>query len=969
VGLTAPSREATTLLRRGAGVLAVIAGVVVVTLAAGSLLMYRQRDAVIQEAVGFVDAVADFRTSQIERWLAERRGDALVASRDQVLARAIEHAPAADLEQAARARMALISTSYGYEAIVAVDRQGARRLGVGSDVDLAAGGLAARAQEAMTTGRLQIVGPRRLGGERLAVDLVVPLLADSGGDWRCVGALVLRVDPTGVFAEILGVSAGASRSGELALVARTDGETLFIHPKRRGTKQPWLAAAPPGGPRTAEALVARGATDLSSAIDDAGEAVIAAGRPIRGLDAHFVGHIASHELLGTARRALFLTVGLLGVLFLAAGLFARHRWTRRTRSALLANEEKFKIIFETMQDAYLLAKLEGEILMVNPAAVRMLGYESEAHLVGKSMQTDIFVYPEDRASLKQRLATEPDGVLGHKATFRRADGGHLIVEGNVRLVRDEQGAPFAIEGVVRDMTAHYQIRNDLIAARQAAETATQTKAQFLANMSHEIRTPLNAIVGLGHLLRRAQLPAAERDRVDKIQASARMLLGIVEDVLDFSRIEAGKLQLESTPFDLDRVLADVAGVLSIQAAAKGVALESTVAPDVPRALVGDPLRLTQVLMNLMGNGLKFTDSGRVAVAVSLGERAGANAVLKFAVTDTGIGIPASQLTKIFEPFVQADGTSTRRYGGSGLGLAICRQVVEAMGGSLHASSTPGVGSTFSFTARLDVSPLAQAGRPVPVASADEDLRALRGARVLLVEDNPINQQVARELLESVGVTVLIADNGAAAVAAVEGGPPADVVLMDLQMPQMDGLRATRAIRARPEHAGLPIVAMTAHALASEREACMAAGMNDYLVKPFEPAQLYEVVARRLTGRGPAPAASPSAAAVELDVEAALHRVGGDRALLHRLLDQLARDFADAPARIAAGVARGARDEARDLAHTLKGTGATLGAGSLAQAAGEVEDEIARGATDLAASLARLDERLAATRARIVVEVR
>jgi CheY-like chemotaxis protein len=374
-------------------------------------------------------------------------------------------------------------------------------------------------------------------------------------------------------------------------------------------------------------------------------------------------------------------------------------------------------------------------------------------------------------------------------------------------------------------------------------------------------------------------------------------------------------------------------------------------------------------MNLMGNGLKFTDSGRVAVAVSLGERAGANAVLKFAVTDTGIGIPASQLTKIFEPFVQADGTSTRRYGGSGLGLAICRQVVEAMGGSLHASSTPGVGSTFSFTARLDVSPLAQAGRPVPVASADEDLRALRGARVLLVEDNPINQQVARELLESVGVTVLIADNGAAAVAAVEGGPPADVVLMDLQMPQMDGLRATRAIRARPEHAGLPIVAMTAHALASEREACMAAGMNDYLVKPFEPAQLYEVVARRLTGRGPAPAASPSAAAVELDVEAALHRVGGDRALLHRLLDQLARDFADAPARIAAGVARGARDEARDLAHTLKGTGATLGAGSLAQAAGEVEDEIARGATDLAASLARLDERLAATRARIVVEVR
>jgi PAS domain S-box-containing protein len=864
IGATARSGATARLLQRGTGLVAIVASFLGVTLAAGVVLVSRQRRQLRENALAYVDAVAEFRATELDRWLAERRGDALVASRDALLAAALDAAPDAAREDAAKKRLALIARSYGYRALDALDLQGRRRFGVGAAQDTLAPTDAARTRQALESGALQILGPRVTEGTppSLTFDLVTPVFVETDVQSRRVGALLLRFDPSEVIAGVLGVAPAASHSGEMTLVVHDGPRSLYLYPKRRGTALPWLSREPLGGASSPEVAVARGATDLSQSLDETGSPVIATARELPGWHAIVVGHIRESEMLGAAARAIWLTVGLLAVLFLAIALRARGRWMQRTRAALLAKEEKFRIIFENMQDGYLLSGLDGRILLVNPATLKMLGYASEGDLLGKHMQTDVFMDPADREDLKARLRQSPDGtVRGHKATFKRADGAALVVEGNVRVVHDEAGAPAGIEGFVRDMTTHYQIRADLIAAREAAEEAARSKSQFLANMSHEIRTPLNAIVGLGHLLLRSELPPRQLDYVAKIQSSARMLLGTVDDVLDVSKIEAGKLELERTPFRLDRVLEDIRAVLSVQADAKNVAFVLQIGRDVPFALLGDPFRLGQVLTNLVGDALKFTEAGSVTLGVELVRRTDEEARLRFCVRDTGIGISEPQLARIFEPFTQADGSTTRRFGGTGLGLTICREVVEAMHGRLEATSAVGAGSAFGFEVPFALAADDASGAPRPAALALTMPARLRGARVLLAEDNAINQQVACELLEGAGVTVVVAADGRAAVERVAAASPAlDAVLMDLQMPGMDGVEATRAIRADPAHAHLPIIAMTAHAEVAERERCFQAGMNDYVSKPFEPAQLFNTLARWLRqgdlGRPAAPADKP-----------------------------------------------------------------------------------------------------------------
>jgi PAS domain S-box-containing protein len=848
LGLTAPSREASRLLRGGGGIVAIFVAFFVVAVVAGGLLVRRQTRVLRERAFGFVSSVAIYRSGLLERWLDERRGDALVASRDPVLARGFDGGAATS---AATRRLSLIARAYGYSSLVALDRDGRPRFSHGDAPELLAPDVVARARRAMEATAIDVVGlrPTRGPAPRLAFDLIAPVIDEEAAPGRVAGALLLRVDPERVLVDVLAIAPASSPSGELSLVVGHGRDAVFAYPRRHGTARPMVTAEPPADPRAPEAIAASGATDFSGARDEAGEPLIAFAAPLPGFDATTVGHIQTAELVGEGARALWLTISLLGGAFLGVALLARWGWARRARAALRASEEKFRIIFETMQEGYILSAIEGAILLVNPAAVRMLGYPDEKALLGKSMPDDVFTDPEERRLLRERVLK--DGVVqGYKATFKRADGSPVIVEGNVRLIRGEDGQPLGLEGIIRDMSAHYQIRADLIAAREAAETTAQAKSQFLANMSHEIRTPLNAIVGLGHLLLRGDLPARERTYVNQIQASARILLGTVEDVLDFSKIEAGRLELERVPFSLDEVVGNVVSVLGVQAQAKGVALSTSLGGDVPRALVGDPLRLGQVLMNLVGNALKFTRAGEVVVEVAVVERGADDAALRFAVRDTGIGVTAEQLDRIFEPFTQADGSTTRQYGGTGLGLTICRQIVEAMGGKLEASSSPGVGSTFYFAVRL---PVRDAAAPRAAETAPGErfaaLEVLRGARVLVAEDNAINQEVARELLEGAGLHVTIAVDGRDAVEKVLADPKLELVLMDLQMPRLDGLAATRELRARPELAHLPIVAMTAHALVAERERCLAAGMDDYVSKPFEPADLFSLIARRLAGRG------------------------------------------------------------------------------------------------------------------------
>jgi two-component system sensor histidine kinase/response regulator len=634
---------------------------------------------------------------------------------------------------------------------------------------------------------------------------------------------------------------------------------------------------------------------------------------------------------------------------------------------------------------------------------------------------------------------------------------------------------------------------ELRAQREQAEAATRAKSEFLANMSHEIRTPMNAIIGLCDLVLRTDLDQRQRDYVEKTRRSGQLLLGIIDDVLDVSKIEVGKLRLERSRFSLGSVLDGVVALFSDKLSNRNVQLRVDVGAEVPSSLVGDELRLGQVLINLVGNAVKFTDQGEIAVEVRRVSGDDHQVTLRFAVVDTGIGIEPAKRATLFEAFTQADSSTTRRYGGTGLGLSICKHLVELMEGEIGVESALGEGSRFHFTARFDsrldegstelLAPpalqglrilvaddhepsrtylheiLSRAGfrvhgvsrgeevltqlqqaavgdpfalvlldwkmpgidgievarrmvaddtmAPTPVvmltAYGREDIRwqaekigilgfllkpvkpsllfdtivgilgrevavvpqqgedgvrlypqQLRGATVLLVEDNAINQLVAKELLEDAGARVEVVSTGLEAVQAV-AERSFQAVLMDVQMPVMDGLEATRIIRAGggdehgtavvpPARRGLPIIAMTAHARPEDREDCLAAGMDDYLSKPIDAARLQRVVAKwcglqRSASAEPDPAALPEGAEEAsmavlaapggpMDPSAALERLGGRTELLWRTLADYQRDFADVEHRLLAHLRAGEREQARRLTHTVKGLAGLFSASSL-----------------------------------------
>ncbi|MBN2886874.1 MAG: response regulator, partial [Chromatiaceae bacterium] len=790
---------------------------------------------------------------------------------------------------------------------------------------------------------------------------------------------------------------------------------------------------------------------------------------------------------------------------------------RRTRELAQALGEQ-QAIFETATSGIALIR-ERVLVRCNARLHQMLGWEPGA-LIGQSTR----VWYPDEAGWEEGGEGVYEIIWRGEASRReqqlqRFDGSLFWARLTGRAIDPEERDQGTV-WVIDDISAEHEAVEQMREARALAEEAARVKADFLANMSHEIRTPMNAIIGMTHLALKTELNERQRQYLLKIQGASNHLLGIINDVLDFSRIEAGKLPIERVDFTLERVLHDTLGLVAERAAAKGLELIVAVAPEVPARLIGDPLRLGQILLNFANNAVKFTEHGEIGVDVGLLERSSRGVVLRFAVRDTGIGIEPAQQAQLFQSFSQADSSTTRRYGGTGLGLAISRRLAELMGGEVGVESRPGEGSTFWFTASLGigkqqhaalipapdlrgrrllvvddndsarevlahllvnmtfavetrasgkaalsaVAEAAAAGNPFEavlldwrmpgldgIATAREIRRLTRervphlvmvtgygrdelaqsarevgvdaillkpvdpsvlfdtlmqllgglppadevavppaqtlampgfaGRRVLLVEDNPLNQEVASELLRAAGLGVELAGDGAEALAKVRDGQGAyDLVLMDVQMPVMDGLSATRAIRALPEIDALPILAMTANAMPGDRERCLEAGMNDHLAKPIDPDALFALLERWMNVEAEPVAVAPGRDAEEerrwhqaldalgdradLDLALGLRQAGGRTALYGSLLRRFVEGWVNFGATFETALRDNQREEARRLIHTFRGTAAQIGANALATQARALENQLRERLEQTPESEAPLDPALQAGLAEI-----
>ena len=542
---------------------------------------------------------------------------------------------------------------------------------------------------------------------------------------------------------------------------------------------------------------------------------------------------------------------------------------------LAESEEKFRLISMGAKDAIVIIGGAGEIVFWNPAATALFGYPAE-EATGRDLH-DLLAPADQRPAAREGFRAFQENGTGNiigrtfEANALHQDGTTFPVELSISAI-NVNGQWHAI-GVIRDITdrksteqqrekyrrhleAEVQLRTaDLVQARDAAEAANRAKSAFLANISHEMRTPLNAITGMAYLMRRSGLPARQAEQLDKLDQASNHLLNIINAVLEVTKIEAGKMVLIEEPLRIERIVGDVANLLQASVAAKGLNLQIRLAT-LPDNLLGDATRLEQALLNYANNAVKFTESGRVTLSVEVQEQDAASALLRFTVSDTGIGISPEAMSRLFALFEQADNATTRKYGGTGLGLAITRRLAQLMGGDAGADSTPGVGSTFWFTARLHRGGIVRiAPEAPPPQDAEASLaRDHAGTRVLLAEDDPINQEVAQMFLSQVGFAVAIAQNGAEAV-RLAGESDYALILMDVQMPVMNGLEAAREIR-RSAPRPVPVIAMTANAFAEDKARCLAAGMDDFIAKPIDPPSFYATLLKWLAP-GPRAGALPA----------------------------------------------------------------------------------------------------------------
>ncbi|MGM9480487.1 response regulator [Roseateles sp. NT4] len=997
----------------------------------------------------------------------------------------------------------------------------------------------------------QLTRAQHLHGEGPVTLFLVHPVVD--GD-RVLGSVVLQLDLDRLL-RVATERSGLALTGETVLVQRDGDHALFINEPRRAPSQTLtgvldLAASDP--PPAVRGL--RGESGSGLTRDYAGVDVISSWRHLPALDWGISVNIDAAEAFAPARSLrdrVFIALGLSLLLALGLGLLLGRRLVepvqmlndaatriaggklderapvcgftefrelarsfnhmteqlvverqllearveQRTR-ALNESEQRFRGVFERAQVGIALCDAQGVILDVNQALTAMLCREAGELRGAKLADLPDFRPGRVLGGELVRLASARLEHVRFERGFALPGGGELFADGSASAIRDRRGRLVNVVQMLIDVTERHRAEVDLVRARVAAEAASQAKSDFLANMSHEIRTPMSGALGMLNLLLRTELTPRQLDYASKARTAAQALLAVINDVLDFSKVEAGKMELDPHRFELSDFMRELAVILSANVGSKDIEVLFRLDPRLPAALVGDATRLRQVLLNLAGNALKFTERGEVVLGLTLLGEEGGRALLRFEVRDTGIGIPADKLEHIFVGFSQAEQSTSRRYGGTGLGLAISRRLVALMGGELRVDSRVGEGSRFHFELLMDAAPAesgeddaaqrglkvlivddnpmarevlqgigeslgwdcdiaasgeqalslvhqaaergdsryqlilmdwrmpgldgwetsrrirdshesdapviimvtahgrellaerseqdiqglggylvkpvtasmlhdavaeATRGAPAPLARTGVGEPRLTGMRLLIVEDNDFNQQVALELLEGEGAVVTLAGGGVeGAHLALVAEPRFDAVLMDLQMPDIDGFEATqRILAARPDSL---IIAMTANAMESDRLACLAAGMRDHVAKPVDLEQLVACLLRHV---GPVPArpAPPVVPAPLLEKEAALRRLGGRQALYERLALSFAQD---APAELDALKRHQQQQSTADVTrvlHTLRGLAGAVGATALAAAAGRQElalrEGVGLGAVDVAALQGLLDASLAA----------